>query len=57
MRFFSCLPVLLLCFDLTAAEPSHEVTPDTRQRFEQAAMTQAGNAKKGRVLFLSLIHI
>ncbi len=52
MRFFSCLPVLLLCFDLTAAEPSHEVTPETRQRFEQAAMTQAGNAKKGRVLFL-----
>lgn len=52
MRFFFCLPMLLLCFDSTAAEPPQDVTPEMRQRFEQAAMTQAGHAKKGRALFL-----
>ena len=52
MRLYSCLTLFVICASAMAADPPAEVTPETRTKFEQYALTQPGDADRGRKLFL-----
>ena len=53
MRSLACLILLVLCCSpLAAAEQATQVTPEMRQSFERYALTQPGDVKRGKKLFL-----